>query len=90
MDEPTSNMDVNTRKSLFKRLKEMNNDGKTILLCTHNVDEVEKYATHMIVVNKGNIVYSGKKPEQEATKFVDELLGIKSEGGEENAVPSTI
>lgn len=59
LDEPTSGLDPIEQdkiKDLIKKLK------KTIIFSTHILSEVEDIANRIIIINKGKIVYDGKKP----------------------------
>ena len=71
LDEPTNNMDVdgilNTEK-LIKYLKEI---GKTIILITHNVIQVEKTADHIIFMDKGKVIENIEK--ENITDIFDNL-----------------
>lgn len=61
-DEPTGNLDTKTGDEIMKMLKELNQQGKTIILVTHNPD-LTKLAHKVIKLKDGKIVEgSGKKP----------------------------
>lgn len=61
LDEPTSGVDVELRHSLWKYFKELNTEGKTIILTSHYLEEVEMLADTIAIVNKGKIVAEGPK-----------------------------
>jgi putative ABC transport system ATP-binding protein len=54
-DEPTGNLDTETGEEIFKLLKELNREGHTIILVTHNPELAEK-TQRIIKVKDGNIV----------------------------------
>lgn len=61
LDEPTAGVDVETRHDLWKYLRELNEGGKTILLTSHYLEEIEKLCSHIGVINNGKLVLEGKK-----------------------------
>ena len=63
LDEPTAGVDVELRMDLWRYLQELNRDGKTILLTSHYLEEVERLCRTIAIVNKGRIVRNGPKDE---------------------------
>src|ERR1700761_6696330 len=63
LDEPTAGVDVELRRVLWQYLAEINKDGKTILLTSHYLEEVERLCREIAIVNKGRIVQHGSKDE---------------------------
>jgi ABC-2 type transport system ATP-binding protein len=61
LDEPTAGVDVEERHRLWEYLKELNNEGKTIILTSHYLEEVELLCKHIAIINKGKIVAEGTK-----------------------------
>lgn len=61
LDEPTSGVDVQLRHDLWRYMEELNAKGKTIILTSHYLEEVEKLARRIAIVNKGTIVAEGDK-----------------------------
>src|ERR1700742_106400 len=63
LDEPTAGVDVELRRTLWRYLQEINKDGKTILLTSHYLEEVERLCRQIAIVNKGRVVRHGGKDE---------------------------
>ena len=63
LDEPTAGVDVELRRVLWRYLAEINRDGKTILLTSHYLEEVERLCRQIAIVNKGRVVREGTKDE---------------------------
>ncbi len=63
LDEPTAGVDVELRHDLWRFLQELNKDGKTILLTSHYLEEVELLCNRIAIINKGKIVAIGDKSE---------------------------
>ncbi len=59
MDEPTENLDPQNRKKFFDELDVLKKRGKSILISTHNLDEISKHADRAVVIDKGQIVFEG-------------------------------
>lgn len=63
LDEPTIGLDVVSKHKVVDFLKEINEQGKTIFLTTHDMKDIEKLFNEMLVLNHGDIVYKGKVEE---------------------------
>ena len=61
LDEPTIGLDIIAQKNLHDFIKDYNTKfNTTIILTSHHMDDVEKLAKRVIILNKGKIVYDGK------------------------------
>ena len=56
LDEPTAGVDVDLRKTLWQNLKSLNNQGITIILTTHYLEEAEKMCDRIGILNHGELV----------------------------------
>jgi ABC-2 type transport system ATP-binding protein len=56
LDEPTAGVDVELRRNLWKNVKSLNNQGVTIILTTHYLEEAEEMCDRIAILNKGNMV----------------------------------
>jgi|TARA_B100001093_G_scaffold520493_1_gene616762 ABC-2 type transport system ATP-binding protein len=56
LDEPTAGVDVELRHDLWAYLKELHNEGKTILLTTHYIDEAELLCEKVGIIDKGKLI----------------------------------
>ena len=54
-DEPTGNLDSKTGENIMNLFKDLNNQGYTIIMVTHNMEEVEK-AKRVVRIKDGNII----------------------------------
>lgn len=57
LDEPTAGVDVETRQALWKYLKDLHAEGKTIILTSHYLEEVQVLCERVVVIKGGQIVY---------------------------------
>ena len=60
LDEPTAGLDPIGRKELITLFKKLHQDGITIVLVTHLMDDVAEFADQVYVMEKGKLVKSGK------------------------------
>lgn len=56
LDEPTAGVDVETRKSMWAYLKNLNKHGTTVLLTTHYLEEAEALCERIAIMNNGKII----------------------------------
>ena len=56
LDEPTAGVDVELRKNLWENVKLLNDQGVTVILTTHYLEEAEKMCGRIAILNKGSIV----------------------------------
>jgi len=63
LDEPTAGVDVELRYDLWRYLAELNGEGKTVLLTSHYLEEVERLCRTIAIVARGRIARSGTKDE---------------------------
>lgn len=63
IDEPTTGMDAGSRIAFWEAITELKQDGRTILLTTHYLEEAQSAADRVVVMNAGQILADGT-PEQ--------------------------
>lgn len=56
LDEPTAGVDVNLRKDMWNLVRELRENGVTIILTTHYIEEAEEMADRVGVINGGKII----------------------------------
>lgn len=56
LDEPTNDVDPIRRQKIWRYLKKLSNKGHIIIVVTHNILEVEKYADRYILMNHGKVL----------------------------------
>jgi ABC-2 type transport system ATP-binding protein len=74
LDEPTAGVDVELRRSMWEYLTTLTQGGLTILLTTHYLEEAEKLAKNVAIINKGSIVAQGT---------MDEVLSLYKGGADD-------
>ena len=56
LDEPSAGVDIEMRRSMWTFLRRINEQGTTIILTTHYLEEAEALCRHTAIINHGNIV----------------------------------
>ncbi|HKA44591.1 MAG TPA: ATP-binding cassette domain-containing protein, partial [Burkholderiales bacterium] len=59
MDEPTTGLDPQARHVIWERLRQLLNQGKTIFLTTHFMDEAERLCHRVAILDRGSIIVEG-------------------------------
>ena len=63
LDEPTAGVDVDLRFDMWELIKKLREDGTTIILTTHYIEEAEEIADRISIIDKGKIQLTEKKEE---------------------------
>lgn len=63
LDEPTAGVDVELRRDMWEMVRKLREDGVTIILTTHYIEEAEEIADRIGVINKGEIIMVEDKVE---------------------------
>lgn len=63
VDEPTAGMDPQARRTTWELLEEVRRDGVTVVLTTHHMDEAERLADHIHIIDRGTVITSGTPAE---------------------------
>lgn len=78
LDEPTIGLDVIAKAKIRDFVKEMNQKGTTFILTTHDLEDVEQLATHVVIINHGNKV------------FDNDLTNLRNTLGEKKIIELTL
>lgn len=73
LDEPTAGVDVALRQRLWATIKKLNQDGVTIVLTTHYLEEAEKLCDHVAILNHGELIASQSKQDLMKSAAIKEL-----------------
>ena len=77
LDEPTAGLDPTGAKAMLDLFVELNRQGKTIIIVTHEMDYVLEYCDLCVVLNKGDIVYEGTPINLFINDEIMEKVGIE-------------
>ncbi|KAF2955605.1 ABC transporter ATP-binding protein [Marinitoga sp. 38H-ov] len=75
LDEPTNGVDIETKMKIYEIMEELSKNGKTIILASHDVSEIEK-TDRIVVLKKGEITTDRKTEEllEKTTRKNEERL----------------
>ncbi|MEM8860159.1 MAG: ABC transporter ATP-binding protein [Chloroflexota bacterium] len=76
LDEPTSAMDPHSARQVRAAIQELRQDNRAIILTTHNLNEAEKLADRIAIINHGEIVAQGSADELRRQLSGDRLMEI--------------
>lgn len=75
LDEPTASLDPGTTVEVHKLLRQLNEEGMTIFLTTHNMEEADKLCNRVAFLNEGEIVDMGA-PGSLKLKYADDAIKV--------------
>lgn len=85
-DEPTVAVDPQSRNKILEGIEELNRQGATIIYTSHYMEEVEKLANHIIIIDKGQAIAEGSLDELKGMIKTSELISIEVNGLEEKVL----
>jgi ABC-2 type transport system ATP-binding protein len=80
LDEPTAGVDVELRNQLWKFVRDLQNEGVSIILTTHYLQEAESLCDRVGIINKGEVKYVGATKEI-ISKLTQKKLNITTTQG---------
>ena len=81
LDEPTAGVDPAGRQVIRQVVADLRNAGVTVLLTTHDLDEAERVADHVVIVDRGRLVAQGTVDDLTRTAEGDEQLRFRAPAG---------
>ena len=61
LDEPTAGLDPQARRELHEDILQMKEDGHTVLLTTHHLDEAELLCGRIAIIDRGRVIAAGAR-----------------------------
>jgi ABC-2 type transport system ATP-binding protein len=80
LDEPTAGLDPQSRLALWEILEQLNDDGQTILLTTHYMEEAEKLCDRVAIMDHGRILSLDTPDELKRGIGADSIVTVRSGG----------
>lgn len=80
LDEPFSGLDPLNQEKFIGFIRELNQQGTTVLLSAHQMDLVEKIANKVFLINKGEKIFNGSLPELLSSFGKTQIIDIEFEG----------
>lgn len=79
LDEPTANLDISHALDIMSLCRQLADDGKIIVLATHDLSLAARFSTEIVLVNAGHIVASGEPEETLSEARLWEVFGVCAE-----------
>ncbi|MGZ8267130.1 MAG: ATP-binding cassette domain-containing protein, partial [Burkholderiales bacterium] len=82
LDEPTTGLDPQARHLIWERLRRLTNEGKTILLTTHFMDEAERLCHRVAILDRGRKIAEGAPRELIARHIEPQVVEVYGDGAQ--------
>jgi len=86
LDEPTAGVDVELRRQLWELVKRLNDEGVTVVLTTHYLEEAEQLCDRIAIINHGRVI--ADKPTRELVEMAREKIVVLTLDREVETLPS--
>lgn len=86
LDEPTAGVDVELRRLLWELVQQLNDDGVTVVLTTHYLEEAEQLCDRIAIINHGELI--ANKPTRELVDMAREKIVAVTVGSDLAAPPA--
>lgn len=83
LDEPTNGLDPNGISEMREIIVQLKKEGKTILLSSHLLSEIEKIATHVGILKNGSMIFEGTLEKLNTLKSSQQFLEIQTSSSEQ-------
>ena len=82
MDEPTTGLDPQARHLIWERLRRLAQEGRTLILTTHFMEEAERLCTRVAIMDRGRIIVEGAPRALIASHIEPQVLEVHGPGVE--------
>lgn len=79
LDEPTTYLDINHQVGLMQLLRELNEQGKTIVTVLHDLNQACRYCDYLVLLAKGKVVAQGEPREVMKPELLAEVFSIDAQ-----------
>jgi ABC-2 type transport system ATP-binding protein len=81
LDEPAAGLDPHGRLDVWEIIRELRDQGTTVVVTTHSFEEAERLADHLVIMNAGRTVAEGSIPEVTSGRPLEEVyFGLTTRG----------
>jgi ABC-2 type transport system ATP-binding protein len=85
LDEPTTGLDPEVRAEMWEEISRLTGEGLTVLLTTHYLEEADKLAARLAIVDRGSVVAEGT-PDELKRELRGDAIHVELEGSTDSAV----
>ena len=78
LDEPTTFLDIAHQYELMELFRRFHEEGKTIVAVLHDLNQVARYADHLIVMRQGDVITTGPPEAVISEDLVERVFGLRS------------
>lgn len=78
LDEPSAGLDIDSRNLLWREIKNFASQNKTVVLCTHYLEEADILSNRIVLMNKGRIITDGT-PKKIKSQMGSKILKCKTD-----------
>jgi lipooligosaccharide transport system ATP-binding protein len=86
LDEPTTGLDPQARHMVWQKLRYLKEQGVTMLLCTHYMEEASHLCDRLVIMHKGHILVEGTPPELVEQHAGREVAEVRVSGAQREMV----
>lgn len=79
LDEPTANLDLEHSLDVLELCRQLAKEGKAVLLATHDLNAVARYASEVVLIDGGRIVGSGEREQVLSPENLEQTFGVQTE-----------
>ena len=83
MDEPTTGLDPQARHLIWERLRQLTQEGKTLILTTHFMEEAERLCSRIAIMDRGRIIAEGPPRALIASHIEPQVVEVHGNGVEQ-------
>jgi lipooligosaccharide transport system ATP-binding protein len=80
MDEPTTGLDPQARHLIWERLRRLTQQGRTLVLTTHFMEEAERLCARVAIMDRGRIIAQGSPRELIARHIESQVIEVHGPG----------
>jgi ABC-2 type transport system ATP-binding protein len=89
LDEPTTGLDPEVRAEMWDEISRLRGEGLTVLLTTHYMEEADRLASHLAIVDRGKVVAEGS-PDVLKRELRGDAVHVELEGTTDGAVRAAL
>lgn len=79
LDEPTTYLDMAYQVDVLDLLEDLNQDGRTIVMVLHDLNQAARYADHIVALREGQIVTQGAPRSVMTSETIQQVFGLQTQ-----------
>lgn len=90
LDEPTADLDPYSRRQVMNFVKDVNKEGKTVIIASHHLDDIEEMCDKIAVVHDGKILMTGTSDQLKKDFMKDKKIEVQTTSGDYSKIKENI